>query len=150
VSVTKLLIILLIGLTLEAVGVVYLNKGLKQIGDMEKISVKEVFRVVKRGVTNANIILGVFFEAVFFGCLLILMSKGGDVSFIWPLTALGFVFTTIAAKFILGEQVSPLRWSGVSLIVLGAGLITYSEKLQEAKKQQQPASPATSSSPSNQ
>jgi drug/metabolite transporter (DMT)-like permease len=150
VSVTKLLIILLIGLTLEAVGVVYLNKGLKQVGDMEKVSVKEVFRMVKRGITNTNILLGVFFEALFFACLLILMSKGGDVSFIWPLTALGFVFTTIAAKFILGEQVSPLRWSGVCLIVLGAGLITYSEKLQEAKKQQQPVSSETSTSPSHQ
>lgn len=149
-SVSKLLIILLIGLTLEAVGVVYLNKGLKQVGDMEKVSVKEVFRIVKRGITNANILLGVFFEALFFACLLILMSKGGDVSFIWPLTALGFVFTTIAAKFILGEQVSPLRWSGVCLIVLGAGLITYSEKLQESKKQHQPASSKTSISPSHQ
>jgi drug/metabolite transporter (DMT)-like permease len=150
VSVSKLLIILLIGLTLEAVGVVYLNKGLKQVGDMEKVSVKEVFRMVKRGITNVNILLGVFFEALFFACLLILMSKGGDVSFIWPLTALGFVFTTIAAKFILGEQVSPLRWSGVCLIMLGAGLITYSEKLQESKKQQQPASSETSTSPSRQ
>ncbi|EEF60929.1 EamA family transporter [Pedosphaera parvula] len=144
-SVTKLIFILLIGLTLEAVGVVYLNKGLKQVGDVEKISVQEVLRVIKRGITNGNIILGVFFEALFFGCLLVLMSKGGDVSFIWPLTALGFVFTTIAAKFVLGEHVSPLRWGGVCLIVIGAGLITYSEKLQESKKQQ-PASSATSTS----
>ena len=39
---TKLLIILLAGLLCEAVGVVYLNKGLKQIGEVKKISAGEV------------------------------------------------------------------------------------------------------------
>lgn len=129
---TKLLIVLLIGLCFEAVGVVYLNKGLKQIGEAQKISVAEVARLVKNGATNGNILLGVLFEAIFFGTLLYLMSQG-SVSFVWPLTSLGFVLTTIAAKFYLHEEVSLLRWSGVLLIMLGAGLITYSEKILEAK-----------------
>jgi drug/metabolite transporter (DMT)-like permease len=127
---TKLLIILVIGLVFEAVGVVYLNKGLKQVGEVQKISVAEVLRVIKSGVTNHKILLGVFCEAVFFGTLLVLMSKG-TVSFIWPLTSLGFVLTTIAAKFILHEEVSWLRWCGVLLIMLGAGVITYTEKVWE-------------------
>src|SRR4051812_10533579 len=131
---TKLLTLLLIGLLFEAVGVVYLNKGLKQVGEVQKINVAEVLRVIKSGITNPNILLGVFFEAVFFGTLLVLMSKGGEVSFIWPLTALGFVFTTIAAKFILHEDVPLIRWGGVLLIMLGAGLITYSEKKAEQKQ----------------
>ena len=62
--------------------------------------------------------------------ILILMSKG-DVSFIWPLTSLGFVLTTLAARFILGETVSPVRWLGVFLIMLGACLIIWSEKSRE-------------------
>jgi len=129
---TKLLTILLIGLVFEAVGVVCLNRGLKQVGEVQKISVAEVLRVIKAGVTNHNILLGVLFEAIFFGTLLVLMSKG-TVSFIWPLTSLGFVLTTIAAKLFLHEDVSLLRWSGVLLIMLGAGLITYSEKVLDAK-----------------
>src|SRR5579872_1694411 len=131
---TKLLIILIIGLLFEAVGVVYLNKGLKQIGEVQKISVPEVARVIGRGATNGNILLGVLFEAIFFGTLLVLMSQG-TVSFIWPLTSLGFVLTTIAAKFILHEEVSWLRWCGVLLIMLGAGVITYTEKAAEEKTQ---------------
>ncbi len=136
----KLLIILLIGLLFEAVGVVYLNKGLRQVGEVKQISVGEILRVVKSGVTNANILLGVLFEAIFFGTLLTLMSKGADISFIWPLTALGFVFTTLAAKFILNEHVPLVRWGGVLLIMAGAALITYSEKKEEKK----PAPPAVS------
>jgi drug/metabolite transporter (DMT)-like permease len=129
---TKLLVLLLIGLLFEAVGVVYLNKGLKQVGEVQRVTAGEILRIVKSGATNPNILIGVLFEAIFFGCLLVLMSKG-EVSFIWPLTSLGFVLTTLAAKFVLHEEVHWLRWCGVLLIMLGAGVITYTEKLTEQK-----------------
>ena len=77
----KLLTLLLVGLLFEAIGVVLLNKGIKEIGDVPHVNAAEIIRVVRTGATNPNILLGVFFEAIFFGCLLILMSKG-DVSFI--------------------------------------------------------------------
>jgi drug/metabolite transporter (DMT)-like permease len=141
---TKLLIVLLIGLCFEAAGVVGLSRGLKQIGEVQKVTVPEVWRIFKKGVTNPSILFGTFLETIFFGCLLYLMSQG-TVSFVWPLTALGFVLTTFAAKFYLHEQVSLLRWSGVLLIVFGAGLITYSEKILEAKP---PASTPIQSAPS--
>jgi drug/metabolite transporter (DMT)-like permease len=48
------------------------------------------------------------------------------VSFIWPLTAVGFVMTVLAARFILHEQVDAARWIGVMLIVLGTAFIGYS------------------------
>jgi drug/metabolite transporter (DMT)-like permease len=48
---------------------------------------------------------------------------------------MGFVLTTLAAKFIRHEEVSTLRWSGVVLIMLGAALVGWSEK----QKQDRPA-----------
>jgi drug/metabolite transporter (DMT)-like permease len=122
----KLIVILLIGLFCEAVGVVFLSRGLKQIGEVKQVNFKEVVRIVKAGATNKNILVGIFFDALFFASLLIMMSKS-DVSFVWPLTALGFVLTTLAAKFFLQEQVSATRWAGVILIMAGAGLITWTE-----------------------
>jgi drug/metabolite transporter (DMT)-like permease len=122
----KLLLILLIGLTFEATGVVLLKKGITQIGDIQKINAGEIARIIKSGITNPSILVGVFFEALFFVCLLVLMSKS-DISFLWPLTALSFVMTTFAALMFLGEQVSAIRWVGVIFIVIGAGLISYSE-----------------------
>jgi drug/metabolite transporter (DMT)-like permease len=139
---TKLLLILVVGLFFEAVGVIYLNRGLKQVGDIRTVSIPEITRVAKRGLTNHNVLLGVLFEAIFFGCLLVLMSRA-DVSFIWPLTALGYLLTTLAARFILREQVSPLRWSGVMLIMMGAALVTWSEK----EKSKPPDQPVTSTTP---
>ena len=126
----RLLTVLCFGLLMEAVGVVLLSKGIKEIGDMAQVDLGELLRLVGRGATNRNILLGVAFEAGFFGCLLFLMSRG-DVSFIWPLTALSFVLTTLAAKLFLHEHVSGLRWCGVLLIILGAGVITYTEKMKD-------------------
>jgi len=122
----KLLIILLIGLVCESTGVVLLKKGINRIGDVNGYTLAEIFRVVKSGLTSQQIWLGIFFEALFFIGLLILLAKS-DISFLWPLTGLSFVFATISAMWFLGEQVSALRWVGVALIVLGSGFISYSE-----------------------
>ena len=134
----KLLLILIIGLIFESAGVVSLKIGITQIGDMKAVSVAEIVKVVKAGVTNVNVLLGVFCEAVFFGSLLILMSKS-DISFLWPLTGLSFVFATFAAMWFLHERVSPVRWAGVACIMIGAGLISYSE---HAKPKPSPPSAA--------
>ena len=128
----KYVIILLIGLVFEAVGVVYLSRGLKQIGEPAVMNLAAVLGLIRSGATNPSILIGVALEATFFATLLFLLSRG-DVSFIWPLTSLGLVLTTVAAKFVLQEEVTYLRWFGVALIVVGSGLITWSEKLKEQK-----------------
>jgi len=122
----KLLLILFIGLVFESTGVVLLKKGMSEVGSVTRINAPEVLRVVKAGIVNPRILLGVFFEALFFACLLILMAKS-EISFLWPLTALSFVFATFAAMWFLHERVSTVRWAGVVFIMIGAALISYSE-----------------------
>src|SRR5947209_9261437 len=122
----KLLLILLIGLVFESAGVVCLKKGIDRIGGVRTMSAGEIVRVIKAGATDSQILLGVFFEALFFLCLLILMAKS-DISFLWPLTALSFVFATFAAIWFLHEKVSAIRWVGVIFIMMGAAFISYSE-----------------------
>lgn len=128
---TKVLMVLLIALVLEAVGVVFLSRGLKQIGEVEQLTATEVARIVRRGAANPSILLGVALETIFFGALLYLLSQR-DVSLIWPLTALGFVLTAVAAKIILHENIHWTRWLGVALIVIGAALVSYSEKMKHS------------------
>lgn len=124
----KILIVLFFGLIMEAIGVVCLGKGLKEIGEPAQLNVGEIARLLGRGALNKNILQGIAWEAAYFGCLLYLMSQA-DISFVWPVSALGFVLTALSAHFLLGEYVSPLRWFGVSLIVAGAAVITYTEKV---------------------
>jgi|ERR1051325_1442722 drug/metabolite transporter (DMT)-like permease len=123
----KLLLILFIGLIFESTGIVLLKKGMSQIDEVRTVNAAEILRIIKAGATNAQILLGVFFQALFFICLLILMSKS-DISFLWPLTALSFVFATLAAMVFLHEHVSTVRWAGVVFIMIGAALISYSQQ----------------------
>ncbi len=132
----KLLLILIVGLVFESAGVILLKKGMTHIGDLNGYSAVEMARLLKAGLTNPQILLGVFFEALFFLCLLVLMSRS-EISFLWPLTALSFVFATFAAIWFLGEQVSATRWLGVILIMIGAAFISYSQHAKE-----KPAPPA--------
>lgn len=137
----KIVLVLVLGLVLEAVGVVLLSHGLHEIGEVKRISAGEIVRIVGRGATNRYILLGVAFEAAFFGILLYLLSQK-DVSLIWPLTSLGFVITAFAARFIRHEEVSGLRWSGVGLIVLGAALVAWSEQTKQPPPSDSVAPPA--------
>ena len=123
----KVIVILIVALVLEAIGVVCLSAGLKEIGGMKDVTTSEISRVIRRGATHPKLLLGVLLETLFFLCLLFLLQRH-DVSLIWPLTSLGFVLTAFSAHFILGEQVSATRWAGVILIVVGAVLVSWSEK----------------------
>jgi uncharacterized membrane protein len=131
----KIIVILIIAAILENIGVVYIKGGLNQINLPGQVTASAVVRVVQAGFTNPKIILGVALEAAFFGCFLYLLSQR-DVSLIWPLTSIGFIVATLAAKFILDEPVSAVRWAGVILITLGAFLTSYSEAVKPKQNPQ--------------
>ena len=46
-----------------------------------------------------------------------------DLSFVLPLTAVGYVFAALLGKFILHEGVSSERWMGTALIFIGVALV---------------------------
>jgi len=130
----KVIAILLTGLVFEAIGVVYLSAGMKEVRHVLDNGaggvVAQGWRLIKAGAGNPHVLWGVAFQAVFFGCMCFLLTRQ-DVSLIWPLSALSFVFTGLAARWYLREEISGLRWAGIVLIVAGAAIVTWSEKLKE-------------------
>ena len=68
-------------------------------------------------------------DAVFVGAgvaLLILwtlarmaLMSWADLSYILPITSVGYVLSALAGKYVLAENVSGLRWSGTVLIFAG-------------------------------
>jgi drug/metabolite transporter (DMT)-like permease len=45
------------------------------------------------------------------------------VSTAFPITSLSFVMVTLLSRWLLGERVTPLRWVGVGLILIGTSLV---------------------------
>jgi drug/metabolite transporter (DMT)-like permease len=63
-------------------------------------------------------------------CLLILWTLArmallswADLSYVLPVTALGYVLTVLAGRVLLTEQVTGKRWAGTLLIVAGVFLV---------------------------
>ena len=46
-----------------------------------------------------------------------------DLSYVMPVTALGYVVTAFAARIFLGESVSVARWTGILLVTAGVTLV---------------------------
>ncbi|HKI68013.1 MAG TPA: EamA family transporter [Verrucomicrobiae bacterium] len=130
---TKILIVLVIAFTFEAFGVILLKKGIDQIAvkyDQRKATLpvwRNVLKLVGNWFANKDVLAGLLLETIFFILLQYLLGQR-EVSFVWPLTALSFVMTTLAAQFFLHERVDAMRWGGVALIVIGAALVSYSEQ----------------------
>ncbi|MGB7746915.1 MAG: EamA family transporter [Verrucomicrobiia bacterium] len=122
---TKWILLFVIGIMFESTGLVFLKKGMITVPEVRPLTVSKAFSVVKTAATNGQILLGVFCQAVFFACLLILMTQA-DISFLWPLTGLGFVVAAVAGAIFLHEHVSSVRWAGVILSMIGAALISSS------------------------
>lgn len=136
---TKIIFILLIAFAFEAFGVIQLKEGINRIKvqyvarEATTPKLKNIVKLVGNWFANKNILLGLLLETIFFVLLQYLLGQR-DVSFIWPLTAVSFIMTTLAAEFILHEKVNAMRWSGVIVIVIGAALISYGEHQKDAEK----------------
>jgi len=47
-----------------------------------------------------------------------------DLSYVLPVTSVGYVLVAIAGKVLLNEQISMKRWAGIGLIVAGVALVS--------------------------
>lgn len=47
-----------------------------------------------------------------------------DLSYVLPVTSIGYVLVALAGKVLLHEQVTEKRWAGILLIVLGVALVS--------------------------
>ena len=47
-----------------------------------------------------------------------------DLSYVLPVTSIGYVLVAIAGRLLLHEQISPKRWVGIALIMTGVALVS--------------------------
>jgi uncharacterized membrane protein len=48
-----------------------------------------------------------------------------DLTYVLPVTSIGYVLSTLAGKFFLAEQISGKRWAGTLLIFAGALVVSF-------------------------
>jgi len=103
------IIVVIIAGAIASFGPIFMKKG------VEKFSIKSIYK-------NFNLILGVFFYAT--GALLFIPAlKGGDLSILYPLVALMYVWISLLSVKMLGEKMNKFKWMGIFLIIIGVILI---------------------------
>jgi drug/metabolite transporter (DMT)-like permease len=46
-----------------------------------------------------------------------------QLSFAYPLLAIGYLLNPLAALIVFGEQISPMRWAGIIVVMVGIILV---------------------------
>ena len=98
-----------------------MSRGMKQVGQAVDLNFWHLVRLPIRALHNFSFLGAVTLAAVHFAAFLVLLSFW-DLSLVIPIGALVYVLGTCAARFLLGESVTLLRWTGVFLIAAGVAI----------------------------
>ena len=121
----KTVIVMLIAVTAGTIGDILLARGMKDIGDLSTMNLKGILNVAVQALTTPKLILGVAMLAVFFFLWLAVLSWE-DLSVALPMQALNYILVAFLSQYFLHEVVTPLRWAGTVLVVIGVIMITRS------------------------
>lgn len=122
VSKLKTLALVFAVILLNSFGNVLLAWGMRHIGDA--VSVNPVAYL--RAMLNPFVASGTILLILWLLTRMALLSWA-DLSFVLPLTGLGYILTAVLGKFILSEPVSLSRWAGTLLIFIGTGMVGSTE-----------------------
>ena len=73
-------------------------------------------------------LLGGILLYVIGGSLIITALKGGEVSVLYPIIAMSYIWVSLLSVYFLGETMNPLKWAGVSSIILGIIFIGFGSR----------------------
>lgn len=103
---------------LNSLGNLSLAWGMKHASEMVGLNPLNYLRVMLNPAVACGIVLLIFW-------LLTRMTllSWADLSFVLPLTSLGYVLAAVMGKVFLGEVVTPEHWVGILLIFVGTTFV---------------------------
>ena len=107
---------------LGTAGELCISRAMKAVGEVRDFRPLAIAKVILRALHVGWMWAGLGMMAVAFFALLGALSFE-NVSFVVPVTALSYLAGTFGGAFFLGEHVTPQRWLGVSLVVVGVTLV---------------------------
>ena len=121
VSLSKTWLAVIILSLADSAGDLLLASGMKKIGKIERMSIKEALQLTYKIITNSSIVSGIACQGIAF-FLFITVLSWADISFVRPATALTYLFSMLGAKLILRETFTREKLIGISLIGIGVVL----------------------------
>jgi len=134
----KTRILTLVVVLANVLGNFVISWGLKRRGTVLGDSVLEYIRVI----FHPWVAVGICLLILWMFTRLALLSWA-DLSYVLPVTAIGYVLNAALGRLFLGEHISAARWAGTLLIVAGIALVGST-----AVRTTAPQPPAPASTPS--
>jgi ceramide glucosyltransferase len=116
----------------SSLGEILAAKGMKQVGRVS-FRPRALFGAIWRMIRNPYLIAGVSSLALSFFSFISLLSYA-DLSFVLPLTSVGYITNTLGARFFLKEKVSKERWLGTLLVAGGVSIVSLSDRIEDILK----------------
>lgn len=111
---------------LESIAQICMKKGLSQ-GGISSIGFNNLFEFAFTALSSWLIWAGILIYIINFVLWLIILYRI-DLSIAVPVGSTVYIFIPILAIIFLHEQVNPLRWVGIVLIIMGIHFTSQSKK----------------------
>jgi drug/metabolite transporter (DMT)-like permease len=113
-----------INIVFNVIGQLLLKQGMNKLGNF-KISLEALIPVFIKAFLSPYILLGLACYVTGFLIWLIVLAKA-EVSYAYPLISLGYVLAAIMGWWLLGENVTWVRLTGIFVTCVGVFIISQS------------------------
>jgi len=119
----EVIVLVLISVILGVLGQLSLKQGMKNIGNFEvkDFLSSRIFELV----AEKFVVIGIVLYAIATLLWLVVLSKA-ELSFAYPMLAIGYILIAIFSKIFFGENVTFVRFFGILLISMGVFLLLKS------------------------
>jgi uncharacterized membrane protein len=105
-----------------AASAIYFKIGVNNLGRVE-VSLATILPLSLRLITSAAFLAGLGAAGAATACYFILLTRF-NLSLIYPLLSLAYLFVAIGSIVFLKESITPANWAGVFLICVGVALVS--------------------------
>ena len=105
--------LVLIGTVIGSFGPIYFKKAAHK-------KIVNIWSLIK----NYDLIIGVSLYSVS-AIIFIPALKGGDLSILYPLVSVSYIWVALLSKWLLGEKMNITKWAGIVLIIVGITFLGF-------------------------
>jgi drug/metabolite transporter (DMT)-like permease len=87
-----------------------------------KLAAPKLALNIKKLIKNRNLIIGLFIYG-FATLISIAALKAGELSVLYPIVALQYVWTNFLSMKYLKEKITFMKWAGIAMIIIGVAMI---------------------------
>jgi multidrug transporter EmrE-like cation transporter len=122
-SLIKSILLILLSISIAVGGQILLKLGLNKIGSINVNNLGSLGHLFLGIIKSPMVLAGLFCYVVSAAIWLVVLSAV-QLSFAYPFIGLTYVLILFISKFVLKEDVNPIRWVGAAIITIGVVVIS--------------------------